>query len=172
MSNVIKWAKVDKDSDAKIPSKKSEDAGYDIYASFENSFLKIPIHKTVLVPTGIASVLPENMYFQIEERGSTGSKGIKKSAGVIDSGFRGEWFIAITNTTDKDLYIAKKEAMDELNKAADLLGVDILIYPYEKAIAQAVLHEVPSVESEIIDYDELKSIKSLRGTGAIGSSGK
>jgi len=30
-----------------------------------------------------------------------GSKGIKKSAGVVDSGYRGEIFIAISNVNDK-----------------------------------------------------------------------
>ena len=65
--------------------------------------------------------MPSKYYFQVEERGSTGSKGIKKSAGVIDSGYRGEIFIAITNSTDnylvfgdKDSYIA--DARAELQK--------------------------------------------------------
>ena len=159
----IKFAKTKKD--AIIPSKKAEDAGYDIYPCFEENYIRIGANHTKLVPTGIASALPENYYFQIEERGSTGSKGIKKSAGVIDSGYRGEWFIAITNCNNKDLLIVKE--------GTTIKNVDEhIIYPYEKAIAQAVLHEVPPATVEEVTYDELKSIASDRGDGAFGSSGK
>ena len=120
--DTIKFAKVNEK--AIIPSKNVENAGYDIYGIFggnddENRIVKP--HQTKLIPTGIACALPSKYYFQVEERGSTGSKGIKKSAGVIDSGDRGEIFIAITNSTnrylvfgDKDSYIA--EARAELDK--------------------------------------------------------
>lgn len=118
----IKFAKVREN--AIIPSKDVENAGYDIYGIFEGNNDENRIvkpHTTKLIPTGIACALPSKYYFQVEERGSTGSKGIKKSAGVIDSGYRGEIFIAITNSTnnylvfgDKDSYIA--EAKAELQK--------------------------------------------------------
>ena len=101
----IKFAKT-RDG-AVIPSKLEENAGYDIYACFDEDYITIAPHETKLIPTGIASALDTDCYFQIEERGSTGSKGIKKSAGVIDSGFRGEWKIAITNS--KKLYDKYKE---------------------------------------------------------------
>ena len=120
--DTIKFAKVNKK--AIIPSKNVENAGYDIYGIFEDNNDEnriIKPHQTKLIPTGIACALPSKYYFQVEERGSTGSKGIKKSAGVIDSGYRGEIFIAITNSTDKylvfgdkDSYIA--EAKAELEK--------------------------------------------------------
>ena len=120
--DTIRFAKVNEK--AIIPSKNVENAGYDIYGIFggnddENRIVKP--HQTKLIPTGVACALPSKYYFQVEERGSTGSKGIKKSAGVIDSGYRGEIFIAITNSTnrylvfgDKDSYIA--EARAELDK--------------------------------------------------------
>jgi dUTP pyrophosphatase len=169
---IINFAKIDKNSDAKIPEKKSEDAGYDIYASFKEDYMKIPAHQTVLIPTGIASALPKDYYFQIEERGSTGSKGIKRSAGVIDSGYRGEWFIAITNSNDKDLFITKRKAIPQLKHAARILKTNIIIYPYEKAIAQAVLHYVTQTDVKELSYEKLAAIESKRGTGALGSSGK
>lgn len=107
-----------------IPSKEEENAGYDIYACWENvskSDKIIKPHQTKLIPTGIACALPINYYFQVEERGSTGSKGIKKSAGVIDSGYRGEIFIAISNINDRYLVFGEKEsyleeALEELKK--------------------------------------------------------
>ena len=168
----IKFAKINEESDAKIPSKRDEDAGYDVYPCFDDPFMRIPAHKTILVPTGIASALPVNYYFQIEERGSTGSKGLKKSAGVIDSGYRGEWFIAITNANHCDAYIAKQEYVAALKDAAKLLEHDVIIYPYEKGIAQAVLIEVPRTETEVVSYDVLKEIASERGVCLLGSSQK
>ena len=46
------------------------------------------------------------------------------------------------------------------------------IYPYEKAIAQALVIPVPKVKIEETTYDELKEITSDRGMGSLGSSGK
>jgi dUTPase len=46
------------------------------------------------------------------------------------------------------------------------------VYPYSKAIAQALVVPVPKVEIEEISYEELQNIKSERGLGALGSSGK
>lgn len=193
--NQIYFAKVR--PEAVIPSKKTEDAGYDIYACLEDDFIVIPTNYTVLVPTGIASAFDSSKYIQIEERGSTGSKGIKKSAGVIDSGFRGEWFIAITNCNDSTLIISKK-SKEELEKMAkkdvhgDLYIVDAkgepaylyfldtdctylpcyLYYPASKAIAQAIVHEVPRMNVEEISYGELQQIESYRGVNMLGSTNK
>lgn len=65
-------------------------------------FILFP-NQTFLFPTGIASSCSESYYFQIQERGSTGSKGIKYGAGVIDSSYRGEWFIPITNANSRPI---------------------------------------------------------------------
>lgn len=169
---VVKFAKVNPCWNVKIPTKRDEDAGYDIYPHFKEDFMMIPPHQTVMVPTGIASVIPVGHYFQLEEKGSTGSLGIKRSAGVIDSGYRGEWFVAITNANDEDLYIAKANIREELKNAAMILKKGIIIYPYEKAIAQAILHEVPSVEVEECTFYEVQHTPSERGDGKLGSSDK
>ena len=47
-----------------------------------------------------------------------------------------------------------------------------IIYPYTKAICQALLLPVPKVEIEEISLEELKAIPSERGEGKLGSSGK
>ena len=119
MITTVKFAKVR--PSAIIPIKRVEDAGYDIYACFDDDFKIIPAHSTMMIPTGIACALPIDYYFQVEERGSTGSKGIKKSAGVVDSGYRGEIFVAISNVNDKYLIFGDKdtylqEALNELKK--------------------------------------------------------
>lgn len=189
--NELYFAKVR--PDAKIPTKNEEDAGYDIYPCFEDDFIVIQSHKTVMIPTGIASAMSPKYYIQIEERGSTGSKGIKKSAGVIDSSYRGEWFITITNSTDKDLVISKLDEMDLCSvlkystrtyrgTITDNYGQEALlsfndepmgiIYPYSKAIAQAIVQEVPVMDVKEIPYEELSQIPSQRGDGKLGSSGK
>ena len=160
---MVKMAKVK--PSAIIPTKESENSGYDIYACFEENSLEIPAHKTVLVPTGIASAVAPGWGFRIEERGSTGSIGMKKSAGVIDSGYRGEWFIAITNTNDIPIIITKDIEKTEKNDC-------VIKYPYSKAIAQAILEEIPEVYIEEISYEELKTIPSKRKDGKIGSSNK
>lgn len=151
--------------DAIIPSKKEEDAGYDIYANFEDDVLIIPSHKTKMVPTGIASVCSPDFYFQLQERGSTGSKGIAQRCGVIDSGYRNEWFVPLTNTTHKTMYISK------LFNTYDEDEVSIH-YPYNKAIAQVVLLPVPKTEVIEMSYEDLKTVISERGMNCLGSSNK
>ena len=101
----ILFAKVDKH--ATIPSKRDEDAGYDIYPCFDEDYRVIMPHETVMIPTGIASAFDKSWYVQLQERGSTGSRGIKYGAGVIDSGYRGEWWIPITNTNTVPVVISK-----------------------------------------------------------------
>ena len=80
-----------------LPNKETENAGYDVYAFFEEEELKIEAHQTKLIPTGLFSCVSEDYVLLARERGSTGSIGMKCGAGVIDSGYRGEIFIAITN---------------------------------------------------------------------------
>jgi dUTP pyrophosphatase len=149
-----------------IPSKRDEDAAYDIYACFDDDYLVIPPHKTVLIPTGIATVFSPKWVALLRERGSNGSKGIAQRAGVIDSGYRGEWFVPLTNTNRVPVVIVKKGV--EL----PLMYNDAIIYPYEKGIAQLLMVEVPKLRTKEISYEELQKYTSLRGTGALGSSGK
>lgn len=168
---VVYFAKV-KES-AIIPSKRDEDAGYDIYANIEGVEaegktvyeLRCPKGKTTLVPTGIAMALPKTHYFNTKhERGSTGKIGLSVLAGVIDSGYRGEIFIAV-NPLHKDVLITSEVADTED------LGETIL-YPYSKAICQGTIDLVPKVEIKEISYEELQTIESERGTTKLGQSGK
>lgn len=162
--------------DAIVPTKREEDAGYDIYANFEGDTFVIPALATIPTPTGIAMACSSDYYVQVEERGSTGKIGLKKSAGVMDSGYRGEYFILLTNVNKKDVVISKKTA-EELGKTFVSGGEkyktkNCIIYPYSKAIAQLVVLPVPKMQSKEISYEELKNIPSLRGDGKYGSSKK
>ena len=116
----VKFAKVR--PDAKIPNKRIEDMGFDIYACFDEDYIEIGPHETKLIPTGIASSCDPKYGFLLRERGSTGSKGIALRCGVIDSGYRNEWFIGITNTNNKYLYISKigtEQLMEREAKRSD-----------------------------------------------------
>lgn len=160
----VRFAKVK--PNAIIPSKRLEDAGMDVYACFDEDYLVIPPHQTVLVPTGIASACSVDYVFLLRERGSNGSKGLAQRAGVIDSGYRGEWFVPLTNTNSVAMVIVKKGV--EL----PLIYEHAKLYPYEKGIAQALVVPVPRLAIEEMPYENLQQIPSERGTGALGSSGK
>ena len=161
MNTTIYFAKVR--PDAKIPTKRVEDAGYDIYANFDDNYEIILPHETKMIPTGIASACSDDYCFILKERGSTGTKGMAQRCGVIDSGYRGEWFVPITNTTDKPIIIFKAGRKPTL-------FTEFIEYPYEKAICQAMLVPVPKTEVKEISFEDLKNIKSERSDGALGSS--
>jgi dUTP pyrophosphatase len=146
--------------------------GFDIYACFDEDYIVINPHETRLIPTGIASACDAEYGFVVFERGSTGSKGIARRCGVIDSGYRNEWFIGLTNTTNKVMFISKLSDQETYDKYYGDIMPDSFVYPYSKAIAQALVVPVPKVEVEEISYTELKEIKSERGMGALGSSNK
>lgn len=163
--------------DAIIPTKNSEDAGYDIYANFPEDYMIIEPHETVMIPTGICSAFSEDYYIQLVERGSTGTKGIAQRCGCIDSGYRNEWFVPITNTRNNIIVITKLNDEETRNRISDevirLMKHDnIICYPYTKGISQAVVLPVPKMNVQEISAEELQSIPSKRGSGMLGSSGK
>ena len=165
MNVVINFAKTKEG--AVVPSKRDEDVGFDIYACFEEDWIEIPPHTSKLIPTGIASAFDKEWGVVFRERGSTGVKNLKVNAGVIDSGFRNEWFVSLYNGNDVSIYITK--FMDGEQSPEDK---NAILYSYEKGIAQALVIPVPDVTSKEISYDELKDIRSERGMGMLGSSNK
>lgn len=159
-----------------IPSKKDEDAGYDLYADFETDFFVIEAGKTKAIPTGIAVAFSKKYYAQVEERSSMAKIGIKKSGGVMDSGYRGEYLIMTYNTNDKP-FIISKLPIDEVADTFEIDGKtynkeDVVLYPQTKAVCQIVLQIVPKLQEIEISYEELKEIASERSTGGFGSTGK
>lgn len=162
--NELVFAKVKEG--AIIPTKRLEDAAYDIYACFEEDYFVIEPFTTRLVPTGIASAFTPKWVALLRERGSNGSKGIAQRAGVIDSGYRGEWFVPLTNTNRVPVVIAKEGVK------LPLIYKNSIVYPYTKGIAQVLMVEVPVLDVREVDYNDLLKVKSERGTGSLGSSGK
>jgi len=167
--------------DAVVPTKRDEDAGYDLYAcvepqkmaSLNDSYdglkdgyvIVCPANKTTLVPTGLAFALPKTHYLNAKhERGSTGKISMSVLAGVVDSGYRGEVFLAIT-PLHKDVIITS-----QVTETLDLH--DRIYYPYSKAIAQATVDLVPNTKLTELTLEQLVRIESERGDTKLGQSGK
>ncbi len=165
--NKLYWAKVKED--AKIPQKREEDAGYDLYPCFEEAYLEILPFETKLVPLGVASAFDAEYVMFLKERGSSGTKGLAQRSGVIDSGYRGEYMAPITNINEKPLRIIKASSLQNYSEEEKS---KYLIYPYEKAICQGVLLRMPQISSEEISFSALQEMKSERMAGKLGSSGK
>lgn len=163
MKDILFFSKVKEN--AIIPSKIDENGWYDIYACFDEKNLTIIQGEIKLIPTGIASACDPKYRIGLYERGSTGSIGLSLKCGRIDAGFRGEWFVAINNTTNKPITISKG-----IGKV--IHNSEEIIYPYSKAICQAALESVPDVDVKEIPYEELMKIQSERGINCLGSSGK
>jgi len=162
-NNKIYWAKVNKD--AIIPTKRSEDAGYDLYPCFEQETIVIAPNEVVFISTGVACAFNQGSMLKIYERGSTGSRCMSVRAGVVDSGFRNEIVVMINNTSNLSIVISSSSYVLENS-------YNCIVYPKNKAIAQAVLVKLDESESEEISYEDLLEIKSERGISMLGDSGK
>ena len=149
-----------------IPTKRNEDAGYDIYANFEQNFMIIEPNTTKIIPTNLYCAFSEDYVMVLRERGSNGVKGIAQRAGIIDSGFRNAIGVPLTNTNSKPIAIAKKDYINMFDKE------QYIIYPYEKGICQALMLPVPKMQINEISLKDLQDIPSERGLGMLGSSGK
>lgn len=160
----IYWAKVKED--AVIPTRRDEDGCYDIYGLVKERSLTIEPHEIVEVPTGIASAFSHKYRLNLQrERGSTGSIGLTPKCGQVDSGYRGEIFLKLQNTTNKTIILSNEiKEVIETSKG--------IVYPLSRAVCQAALEKVPKNKTKEISYSELKKIPSKRGMGKLGSSGK
>jgi dUTP pyrophosphatase len=149
-----------------IPSKRDEDAGYDLYACAEDTLnVKIEPGEIKLINTSIATAFSPDYVLIVKERGSTGIKGMSIRMGVVDSGYRNALQVGINNTSNKTIVITST-----LDKVCEYDHV--IYYPASKAIAQALLIQLAPVKAEEISYDDLKEIRSERMTGLLDSTGK
>lgn len=154
----LKFAKIN--DKAIIPTKRNEDAGYDIY-TVDDEILLNP-GETYAFHTGIKSEFNAAWVGIVKERGSTAKYGLSIRSGVIDSGYRGEWLIMITNASKDTIWFTKNSTYQKVDSR--------VIYPLSKAIAQVIFLPVPLMEVVEVKEDELSG--SQRGEGKFGSSGK
>ena len=130
--------------DAKIPKyAHHDDAGFDLCA-IEN--IRVKPGERIPVPTGLVMEIPEGFVGLIWDKSGLSVKhGIKTIAGVIDSTYRGEILVAVTNNSDVD-------------------------YLFEKGhkIAQMIIQR-----KETVEFEEVDSLtETIRGEGRLGSTGK
>jgi len=137
---------------ATIPTKsRKTDAGYDLYADED---IVICPEETKLISTGIAFAIPDGYAGLIWDRSGLGSKGIHRHAGVVDSSYRGEVRVALSNSRSHIAYFG-----GDVNNTYLITKGD--------RIAQILFQEVPHFD--LIEAEELD--ETNRGSSGFGSSG-
>lgn len=133
---------------ATLPTRGSLDAaGYDLYAAIEGEIV-IPPSTSVKVPTGLAMAIPAGYFGGLYARSGLACKeGLRPAncVGVIDSDYRGEVIVCLTNDSQEVRVITPRQRIAQL-----------IIQPY-------------------LDYDwEVTNTldDTARGNGGFGSSGK
>lgn len=151
----------------RIPTKRDEDAGYDIYADLK-TYLILPPHESYMFPTGLSVILPHDYYLELWERGSTGKFSLSRRCGVVDTGYRGEIFVCLTNCQDHAIvFNATPEEQEKLQNG------DMEFYPYGKAIIQGILKKKCAAKTKTYTTEEFNALSPTeRGEGKTGSSGK
>ncbi len=148
---------------AVIPSyAKDGDAGMDVCAAEE---VLIAPGETVIVPTGIKLAIPVGYEIQVRPRSGISLKTplrLSNSPGTIDSGYRDELGIIMTNTSESNC----GEEIFDIDSKGNRKG----IYRIKKGdrIAQIVLQVVPKMKFTVVD--SVANIGSNRG-GGFGSTG-
>ncbi len=142
--------KVKKLTDTAIVPTKSRktDAGYDLYADEDKAIYP---EETKLISTGIAFAIPDGYAGLIWDRSGLGSKGIHRHAGVVDSSYRGEVKVCLSNSLSghhsaENIYFISKG----------------------DRIAQILFQKVPHFD--LVETEELDDTD--RGSSGFGSSGK
>jgi dUTP pyrophosphatase len=119
-----------------------EDAGMDIY-SVEEAIIKAG--ERALISTGLAMEFPPGHVCLVWDKSGLAVKnGLKTMAGVIEHSYRGEYKIAVFNTSKED-------------------------YPIKKGQKIAQILVQPILTAEIEEVSELSD--SSRGSGGFGSTG-
>jgi dUTP pyrophosphatase len=150
---------------AVIPSYQHRlDAGMDVCAAED---MTIEPGQTVIIPTGLKFAIPEGYEIQVRPRSGISAKTplrISNSPGTIDSGYRGELGIIMTNTSEKCL------CADGECYSIDTDGNKKGTYYISKGerIAQLVLQEVPRMKFKVVK--SVIEIGENRG-GGFGSTG-
>jgi dUTP pyrophosphatase len=94
----------------------SHAAGMDIYAAVEGDFV-LKGGETALIPTGFAIALPAGFEAQVRPRSGLAIKhqvGILNSPGTIDSDYRGEVKVILTNFGKSDFVIKRGDRIAQL----------------------------------------------------------
>lgn len=131
------------DPSAKLPSYSYEgDAGMDLF-SLEQ--VQIPAGEKVAIRTGLKLAIPKGYAgFVWDKSGLAAKHHLKTMAGVVDSNYRGELLVVLTNL-GKEVYKVEKGSK----------------------VAQLVINPVENAEIEEAEIDD----ETERGEGGFGSTG-
>jgi len=142
----IKIKRLPNGKDLPLPEyKTSGSAGMDIVAAEDGYISK---DETVMIHTGFALAIPAGYEVQIRSRSGLAKHGVfvTNAPGTIDSDYRGEVCVLLTNISEKkDFYYYKGHR-----------------------IAQMIV--APVVRAKLMLVDELSDTE--RGSGGFGSTGK
>lgn len=131
---------------AKFEKGRLEDAGFDLYSMVD---AELPPGEKVQLPVGIMTAFPEDYVGLVFDRSSRGAQGLSRLAGVIDSGYRGEWGVMLVNLGRGTVHIES-----------------VIYNKMAKAVAQAVF--VPRMKVTPHFVEELPP--SVRGDAWRGST--
>jgi dUTP pyrophosphatase len=140
------------------------DAGMDVCAA-EDVYIKPG--ETVIIPTGLKMAIPEGYEIQVRPRSGISYKTplrISNSPGTIDSGYRDELGIIMSNTSE--VLNSSAETLLSIDEKGNNKGT----YKISKGdrVAQIVLQVVPRMKFTVVD--SVKEIGTDRG-GGFGSTG-
>jgi len=191
--NELLFAKMEEN--AIIPTKREEDAGYDMYTCETDTIVVEPC-SVKMIDTGLAIGCNKAYFPKFFDKGGMGSKGIIVGAGVGDSGYRNKYFVPLNNINKDKWLIITNQSKKEVEESTcfdlkenkfinDMIpnGISIIEDRYvnkdnciikyiNKAFVQFVILPVPILETKEVTYNELLQYKSERGLGKLGSSGK
>ncbi len=142
---------------------KPGDAGMDVCAAEE---VLIRPGETVIVPTGLKLAIPEGYEIQVRPRSGISLRTplrISNSPGTIDSGYRDELGIIVTNTSP---ICCSADEVYGLDAQGNKFG-SYRILPGDR-IAQIVLHAVPVMTMKVVT--SVRDIGYNRN-GGFGSTG-
>ena len=131
-------------SQAKLPTRREGDIGWDIYAVSAEALAP----SLIKVSTGIALELPEGYWAQIENRSSMGKNGYDVHGGIVDNHYRGEILVILAMHGD---------------------GIPPDIIPGSK-IAQLVVRRQEDAGWTLEESDTLSD--TVRGSNGFGSTGR
>ena len=148
---ILKYKKIPSENGKLIDNPKYQTAGsacFDLVCNLDDELLVAP-NETVKIPSGIAIELESNAFVALVfSRSGLSSKfgvSLANGVGVIDSDYRGEVLIALTNHSDTPYTISPNERIAQL-------GI------------------IPVMCADLVLCDELS--KTERGGSGFGSTGK
>jgi dUTP pyrophosphatase len=86
-------------------------AGFDFVSPEDCTIKPCEIKK---IDLGFRCAIHEDYYCRIEVRSSLGIQGLQTVSGIIDSDYRGEWKLCVTNISQKPIEIKKNHRIGQL----------------------------------------------------------